>query len=56
MNKYRVRFSNDHGGKISIHTVDAENEQEAFLKAVKEAESQGKHISDEVWSNTIKLN
>lgn len=56
MPKYKIRFSKEHGGKYYQTIVEAENEQEAFLKARKEATDKGIKLPDEVWTRIELLN
>ena len=49
MKKYDITLVNDYGKQLYRTTVDAENEQDALIKARKEAESNGKELPDEVW-------
>lgn len=49
--RYKVRFSKENWRKIYSTTVEAETEQEAFLKAVKEAEQKDIIIPEEVWTS-----
>lgn len=52
MPKYTIRFSKESGGKYYQTIVEAENEQQAFLKASDEATSKGINLPDEVWTRT----
>ncbi len=55
MARYKVRLSKEYGGAYHITIIEAENETDAFLKAVKEAKEKGIIIPDEVWTNIKKL-
>ena len=50
MNKYEVRLSKENTGKLFSATVEAQTEQEAFLKAVAMAKQKGINVPDEVWT------
>lgn len=54
MDKYTIRLSKENGGKLYQTIVESENETVAFLLAVKEAQSKGINIPDEVWTYSKK--
>lgn len=54
MNKYTITFAKEHSGKYYQTIVEAENEQEAFLKARDKAKSKGINLPKEVWTRTHK--
>lgn len=54
MSKYTITFAKEHGGKYYQTVVEAKDEQEAFIKARDEAESNGIQLPNEVWTRTHK--
>ena len=52
MKRYTITLSNDNYKRLYQTFVDAENEQEACVKAVQEAEEKGIYIPDEPWVRT----
>ncbi len=55
MKKYKIRFSKESAGKLYSTIIEANSEKEAFFLAVKEAESKGIKIPNEVWASTTEI-